>query len=85
MAGFTSNKLALLLSLIVAGMSAIGTVLGIILIDRFGRRRLALTSLFGVVLSLTVLSGAFFLQSWQSFSEIWESYILNGGCKSSSG
>ncbi|RZC47528.1 hypothetical protein C5167_040469 [Papaver somniferum] len=84
MAGFTSNKLALLLSLIVAGMNAIGTVLGIILIDRFGRRRLALTSLFGVVLSLIVLSGAFFLQSSQSFSEICEAYILNGSCKSSS-
>eukprot|EP00262_Sarcandra_glabra_P022455 TRINITY_DN995_c0_g1_i1.p1 TRINITY_DN995_c0_g1~~TRINITY_DN995_c0_g1_i1.p1 ORF type:complete len:206 (-),score=26.84 TRINITY_DN995_c0_g1_i1:325-942(-) len=66
MAGFSSNKMALLLSLIVAGMNATGTVLGIYLIDRFGRRRLALSSLFGVFLALCILSGAFFLQSSHS-------------------
>ncbi|KAJ0977174.1 hypothetical protein J5N97_012648 [Dioscorea zingiberensis] len=63
MAGFSSNQLALLLSLIVAAMNAAGTIVGIYLIDRCGRRRLALTSLFGVILSLLILSGAFFLQS----------------------
>ncbi|XP_039120383.1 inositol transporter 1-like [Dioscorea cayenensis subsp. rotundata] len=63
MAGFSSNQLALLLSLIVAGMNAAGTIVGIYLIDRCGRRRLALTSLLGVILSLFILSGAFFLQS----------------------
>lgn len=63
MAGFTSNQLALLLSLIVAAMNATGTVVGIYLIDHFGRRRLALTSLCGVIISLCVLSVAFFFQS----------------------
>ncbi|KAH7681313.1 Sugar/inositol transporter protein [Dioscorea alata] len=63
MAGFSSNQLALLLSLIVAAMNAAGTIVGIYLIDRCGRRRLALTSLLGVILSLFILSGAFFLQS----------------------
>ncbi|KAE8718352.1 putative inositol transporter 3 [Hibiscus syriacus] len=44
MAGFSSNQLALLLSLIVAGMNAAGTVVGIYLIDHFGRKKLALSS-----------------------------------------
>ncbi|KAG0492189.1 hypothetical protein HPP92_005587 [Vanilla planifolia] len=63
MAGFSSNQLALLLSLIVAAMNAAGTVIGIYLIDRCGRRRLALTSLAGVFISLLILASAFFLQS----------------------
>ncbi|KAL9237497.1 hypothetical protein vseg_012036 [Gypsophila vaccaria] len=56
MAGFSSNKLALLISLIVAAMNAAGTVLGIYLIDHMGRRSLALSSLAGVFVSLIVLS-----------------------------
>ncbi|KAI7739004.1 hypothetical protein M8C21_030537, partial [Ambrosia artemisiifolia] len=63
MAGFQSNQLALLLSLIVALMNAAGTVVGIHLIDHSGRRKLALSSLFGVILSLILLSVAFFLAS----------------------
>ncbi|GFY81412.1 inositol transporter 1 [Actinidia rufa] len=62
MAGFSSNQLALLLSLIVAAMNAAGTVVGIYLIDHFGRRKLALSSLSGVIVALIVLSVAFFLQ-----------------------
>ena len=63
MAGFSSNRLALLLSLIVALMNAIGTVLGIYLIDNYGRRKLALSSLSGVIVSLILLSVAFIMQS----------------------
>ncbi|KAL6970775.1 Integrin alpha chain-like protein (Alpha-int1) [Sarracenia purpurea var. burkii] len=68
MAGFRSNQLALLLSLIVAAMNAAGTVVGIYLIDHFGRRKLAFGSLFGVFLSLVVLSTSFFLESSGSAS-----------------
>ncbi|GMH28562.1 hypothetical protein Nepgr_030405 [Nepenthes gracilis] len=63
MAGFHSNQLALLISLIVAATNAAGTILGIYLIDHFGRRKLALTSLAGVFVSLIVLSVSFFLES----------------------
>ncbi|KAL6903588.1 hypothetical protein ACP4OV_004401 [Aristida adscensionis] len=66
MAGFTSNRLALLLSLIVAAMNAAGTIVGIYLIDRCGRRRLALASLAGVVIALVILAMAFTLQSSSS-------------------
>jgi SP family myo-inositol transporter-like MFS transporter 13 len=48
LAGFVSNQIALLLSLLVAAMNALGTVLGIFLIDRCGRRLLLLMSLGGV-------------------------------------
>ncbi|BBG93583.1 inositol transporter 1 [Prunus dulcis] len=68
MAGFQSNQLALLLSLIVAAMNAAGTVLGIYLIDHFGRRKLALSSLSGVIVSLLILSAAFFVQASGSTS-----------------
>lgn len=63
MAGFQSNQLALLLSLIVAAMNATGTIVGIYLIDHMGRRKLALSSLSGVFVSLLILSGSFFMGS----------------------
>ncbi|XP_057424542.1 inositol transporter 1-like isoform X1 [Lotus japonicus] len=63
MAGFHSNELALLLSLIIAGMNATGTILGIYLIDHAGRKKLALYSLGGVIASLIILSFSFFNQS----------------------
>lgn len=58
-AGFHANKLALLLSLIVAGINAAGSVLGIYVVDFFGRKKLALVSLSGVVVSLVLLSWSF--------------------------
>ncbi|CAJ1977794.1 unnamed protein product [Sphenostylis stenocarpa] len=63
MAGFHSNELALLLSLVVAGMNAAGTILGIFLIDHAGRKKLALSSLGGVFVSLVILSISFLNQS----------------------
>ncbi|OMO97701.1 Sugar/inositol transporter [Corchorus olitorius] len=71
MAGFSSNQLALLLSLIVAAVNAAGSVVGIYLIDHVGRKKLALSSLSGVVVSLLILSGAFFGQSSASSSPLY--------------
>ncbi|CAN8286670.1 unnamed protein product [Cochlearia groenlandica] len=62
MAGFHSNQLALLLSLVVAAMNAAGTVVGIYFIDHCGRKKLALSSLCGVIISLLILSVSFFKQ-----------------------
>jgi len=66
MAGFENNQIALLLSLIIAAMNAAGTILGIYLIDHFGRRKLALTSLAGVFASLIMLSLSFIFESSSS-------------------
>ncbi|KAL4381807.1 hypothetical protein AHAS_Ahas04G0170400 [Arachis hypogaea] len=71
MAGFRSNELALLLSLIVAGLNACSTILGIYLIDHAGRRKLSLYSLAGVIVSLIILSISFFKQSSENALYGW--------------
>ncbi|MCI10348.1 inositol transporter 1-like, partial [Trifolium medium] len=70
MAGFHANRLALILSLIVAGMNAVGTILGIYLIDNTGRKKLALCSLGGVIVSLIILWLAFYKQA-SSTNEVY--------------
>ncbi|KAI4334722.1 hypothetical protein L6164_013434 [Bauhinia variegata] len=71
MAGFYSNEMALFLSLVVAAMNAGGTVLGIYLIDYAGRKKLALSSLAGVIASLVILAVSFFNQSHESTTGIY--------------
>lgn len=66
MAGFTSNRLALILSLIIAGINALGTIAGMYLIDHIGRRRLAIFSLMGVIVALLLLSVSFWLSEASS-------------------
>lgn len=63
LAGFASHQTALLLSLIVSGLNALGTIVGMMLIDRCGRRRLLLASLSGVIVALVVLTAAFHVTS----------------------
>lgn len=59
LAGFASNQTALLLSLITAAVNAFGSIISIYLIDKAGRKKLALTSLIGVVCSLVLLTVIF--------------------------
>jgi SP family myo-inositol transporter-like MFS transporter 13 len=59
LAGFASNQTPLLLSLITAALNAFGTIISIYLIDRTGRKKLALISLAGVVASLVLLTVVF--------------------------
>ncbi|XP_022954532.1 probable inositol transporter 2 [Cucurbita moschata] len=59
LAGFASNETALLLSLVTAGLNALGSIVSIYFIDRTGRKKLLVISLFGVVISLGLLSGVF--------------------------
>ncbi|KAK2641813.1 hypothetical protein Ddye_023576 [Dipteronia dyeriana] len=71
MAGFHSNQLALLISLAVAATNAAGSIVGIYCIDHFGRKKLALSSLSGVIVSLLILAGAFFGQSYGSSNSLY--------------
>lgn len=71
LAGFRSNQIALLLSLIIAALNALGTVAGIYLIDHFGRKKLVLSSLSGVTVSLVLLATAFFLQSSNNTNDLY--------------
>ncbi|KAA0054003.1 putative inositol transporter 2 [Cucumis melo var. makuwa] len=59
LAGFASNETALLLSLVTAGLNALGSIVSIYFIDRTGRKRLLVISLFGVIISLGILSAVF--------------------------
>ncbi|CAK9327607.1 unnamed protein product [Citrullus colocynthis] len=59
LAGFSSNDIALLLSLITAGLNALGSIVSIYFIDRTGRKRLLIISLYGIIISLGLLSVAF--------------------------
>ncbi|TKY59819.1 inositol transporter 2 [Spatholobus suberectus] len=59
LAGFASNRTALLLSLVTSGLNAFGSILSIYFIDRTGRKKLVLFSLVGVVFSLVVLTVVF--------------------------
>ncbi|BAT93534.1 hypothetical protein VIGAN_08004500 [Vigna angularis var. angularis] len=69
MAGFRSNESALFLSLIVSGMNAAATILGIYLIDIVGRKVLALSSLSGMTVSLVVLSTTCYLMGHGNASQ----------------
>jgi MFS transporter, SP family, solute carrier family 2 (myo-inositol transporter), member 13 len=59
LAGFASNQTALLLSLITSGLNAFGSILSMYLIEKSGRKKLALISLTGVVASLILLTVVF--------------------------
>ncbi|XP_021911542.1 probable inositol transporter 2 [Carica papaya] len=59
LAGFASNKTALLLSLVTSGLNAFGSIVSIYFIDRTGRKKLLIISLCGVIVSLGLLSAVF--------------------------
>ncbi|RHN72658.1 putative major facilitator, sugar transporter, major facilitator superfamily [Medicago truncatula] len=58
-AGIASNSTAFALSLVTSGLNAVGTIVSMVLIDRFGRRKLMLISLIGIFVSLVTLSVTF--------------------------
>ncbi|CAK9135511.1 unnamed protein product [Ilex paraguariensis] len=59
LAGIASNRTALLLSLVTAGLNALGSIVSIYFIDRTGRKKLLVISLCGVIISLGLLSAVF--------------------------
>lgn len=61
-AGFASNKTALALSLITSGLNAVGSIVSMGFVDRFGRRRLMIISMCGIISCLVILSAVF----WQA-------------------
>ncbi|CAM6012234.1 unnamed protein product [Sphagnum balticum] len=69
----------LLLSVLVAGVNALGTIAGILLIDCAGRRQLALVSLSGVIVALWLLSAAVYLTSLTSPDISWAPDLAKSG------
>ncbi|KAE8686366.1 putative inositol transporter 3 [Hibiscus syriacus] len=60
LAGFASNKTALALSLITSGLNAAGSIVSMAFVDRYGRRRMMIISMFGIITCLVILSAVFF-------------------------
>nr|AAF91432.1 putative Na+/myo-inositol symporter [Mesembryanthemum crystallinum] len=60
LAGFASNSTALALSLVTSGLNAIGSIVSMMFVDRHGRRRLMIISMFGIITCLIVLAIGFF-------------------------
>ncbi|XP_047962425.1 inositol transporter 4-like isoform X1 [Salvia hispanica] len=58
-AGFASNKTAMALSLITSGLNMVGSVISMCFVDRYGRRRLMILSMIGIITCLLVLSVIF--------------------------
>ncbi|KAJ6779097.1 INOSITOL TRANSPORTER 4-LIKE [Salix koriyanagi] len=58
-AGFASNSVALALSLITSGLNAVGSIVSMCFVDRYGRRRLMLVSMTGIIFFLVILSVVF--------------------------
>ncbi|XP_074271965.1 inositol transporter 4-like [Silene latifolia] len=60
LAGFASKSTALALSLITSGLNAVGSIVSMMFVDRHGRRRLMIISMFGIITCLVVLSIVFY-------------------------
>lgn len=59
LAGFASNQTAMALSLITSGLNAVGSVVSMAFVDRWGRRKLMIISMFGIITCLIALSVVF--------------------------
>ncbi|KAL8490506.1 hypothetical protein ACS0TY_022507 [Phlomoides rotata] len=62
-AGFASHRTALALSLITSGLNMIGSIISMCFVDRYGRRRLMILSMIGIICCLIALSIVFFRAS----------------------
>ena len=76
MAGFSDNQ-SIWLSAIPAFGNFIFTIVGLILVDRLGRRKLLIGSLIGVIVGFLLLSGSFILSDVQS---VRAHSLLNDKC-----
>lgn len=60
LAGFASKSTAMALSLITSGLNAVGSIVSMMFVDRYGRRRLMIISMFGIITCLVVLAIVFY-------------------------
>ncbi|KAL8160804.1 hypothetical protein V2J09_012293 [Rumex salicifolius] len=60
LAGFASNQTALALSLVTSGLNAVGSIVSMLFVDRYGRRRLMMVSMLGIIVCLVVLASLFY-------------------------
>uniref|UniRef100_A0A1J3EX39 Inositol transporter 4 n=1 Tax=Noccaea caerulescens TaxID=107243 RepID=A0A1J3EX39_NOCCA len=58
-AGYASNSTAMALSLVTSGLNAIGSIVSMMFVDRYGRRKLMIISMFGIITCLIILATVF--------------------------
>ncbi|XP_037079910.1 proton myo-inositol cotransporter-like [Pollicipes pollicipes] len=66
LAGVRDVSLAIWLAAVTAAVNFVGTLVGLVLVERLGRRPLTLASLLGAALSLLLLAGGFLLNAAES-------------------
>lgn len=66
LAGFTDNTTAIWLACVVSFMNMVGSSIGLYLVERTGRRRLTLTSLFAVAVALAWIAVSFYVAKVES-------------------
>ncbi|KAF6163811.1 hypothetical protein GIB67_016151 [Kingdonia uniflora] len=59
LAGYDLNSVALALSLITSGLNAFGSIVNMLFVDRYGRRKLLLVSMVGIIICLFMLTSVF--------------------------
>ena len=81
MSGVQGEQLAIWLAAVVAFGNFLFTLVGVCLVEKMGRRKLLLVSLAGVIFSLSLLGGAFYIAEQYdapiAFQEERPSYITN--------
>ncbi|KAA3489000.1 inositol transporter 4-like [Gossypium australe] len=65
-AGFASNKTAMALSPVTSGLNALGSVVSMFFVDRYGRRKMMLISMMGIITCLLALTVVFWLAAIRS-------------------
>lgn len=83
-AGFASNKTALALSLITSSLNWLCTLVSMAFVDRYGRRKLMIVSMYGIISCLVVLSIIFSQASIHSpkIDQVESTRFANSTCTS---
>ncbi|KAK9126293.1 hypothetical protein Scep_015139 [Stephania cephalantha] len=66
LAGFASNSTAMTLALITTGLNTFGTIISMGFVDKYGRRKLLIISLIGIIVSLYSLFAVFAVAAHQA-------------------
>ncbi|XP_021895217.1 inositol transporter 4-like [Carica papaya] len=83
-AGYASNQTALALSLVTSGLNWLCTLISMAFVDRYGRRRMMIVSMFGIIFCLVVLGVVFHEASIHSpkVDQVQSTQFANSTCSS---
>ena len=80
MAGVRDNSTAIWLAALTAAFNFLFTIVGLLLVDRIGRRPLSLASLLGTAASLALLAFSFQLAASHSPKVTFQAHADNSSC-----